>query len=160
MRKLFIATPIMGLLCFVVPQAYAAFDMTGTWKGTQVCNDLTEGVAENYLLQDDIVEISQQGMDIRMTGLGLLYEGVGQRTAGPIKGEAVVSVCGGEFEAQEIVRIQRIQTGGAGQGSWDAISIFESKEYPGIEGDENFSSCKWVYERISTDDPNVPGCND
>ncbi len=152
---------IIGLLGFVAPQAEAfSFDLTGTWIGTQVCDDLVDGVPENFVLTDNLLEISQDGQNIRMKNFGLLYEGVAQKIAGgPTKGEAVVSVCGGNFEAQEIVRIKRIRTGGPGAGSWDAESIFQSDAVPGSIGEQDFSTCKWAYERISTDDPNVPACN-
>ena len=64
-------------------------------------------------------------------------------------------VCdGGEFEAQEMVRIRRIRTDkGSGEVAWDAESIFLSKE-----GGKNYSTCKWEYTRVSDEEPDFDPC--
>jgi hypothetical protein len=64
----------------------------------------------------------------------------------------MASICGGEDEAQEIVRLRRIETS-AEQGRFDADSIFFTDDYPLGEGALDFAPCKWAYERVSTDPP-------
>ena len=160
MRQTVIAVVVViGLVGLVFQQAFA-FDLTGTWIGTQVCDDFVGGKFENFVVTEDEVQISQCGDEIRMSTLGLLYTGVIQENEEcKDTGEALLTVCGGDFEAQEMVRILRIRAKkNETAGSWDAISIFQSTEYPGNEGVQDFATCKWAYERTDASDPEVPTC--
>lgn len=165
MRQTVIAVVVViGLVGLVFQQA-VAFDLTGTWIGTQICDEIVGGKFENFVVTEDEVQISQCGDEIRMTtsGLstfGLLYSGVIQENEEcKDTGEAILTVCGGDFEAQEMVRIMRIRAKkNETAGSWDAISIFQSSEYPGYEGVQDFATCKWAFERTDASDPEVPTC--
>jgi hypothetical protein len=160
MRQTVIAVVVViGLVGLVFQQA-VAFDLTGTWRGTQVCDELIGGKFENFVVIKDKLQISQSGDKIRMSNLGLLYRGVIQKNEECKEtGEAILTVCGGDFEAQEMVRILRIRAKkNETAGSWDAISIFQTTEYPGSEGVQDFATCKWAYERTDTCDPEVPTC--
>ena len=74
--------------------------------------------------------------------------------------EAVVGVCGGDYEAQEIVRLRRIFTSGGehGKGHFDANSIFFTDDFPGARGVLDFDTCKWLYDLVSQEPPEVPEC--
>lgn len=160
MRQTVIAVVVViGLVGLVFQQA-VAFDLTGIWRGTQVCDELIGGKFGNFVVTEDELQISQCGDEIRMSNLGLLYRGVIQENEECKEtGEAILTVCGGDFEAQEMVRIMRIRAKkNETAGSWDAISIFQSSEYPGSEGVQDFATCKWAYERTDTCDPEVPTC--
>ena len=37
-------------------------------------------------------------------------------------------------------------------------SIFFTDDFPLAEGDLDFETCKWAYERVSTERPDVPEC--
>ena len=165
MRQTVIAVVVViGLVGLVFQQA-VAFDLTGTWIGTQICDEIVGGKFENFVVTEDEVQISQCGDEIRMTtsGLstfGLLYSGVIQENEEcKDTGEAILTVCGGDYEGQEMVRIMRIRAKkNETAGSWDAISIFQSSEYPGYEGVQDFATCKWAFERTDASDPEVPTC--
>ena len=146
----------LALIALVAGAAQAAPvpDLTGTWIGTQVCDDLSDGERVSFVLTDNIAEISQDGDRIRMAKFGFLYEGIVQGT-GPKAGEAAIASCGGEFEVTEVVRIENVRVGPGSDGAWEAISVFftEDEAFGTI-----FSDCKYAYERISDEDPNVPAC--
>jgi len=132
-----------------------ALNMTGTWEGFTACDELKGGEFTHDSFPE-LLEISQDGDTVRMSGFGILYEGkVQEITGSSIQGEAVLGACGG-IEETETVRIQRIVTQGD-EGSFDATSVYESDEFfPGLR---TFGTCKWHYNRVSTDDPNVPACD-
>ena len=97
-------------------------DLTGTWVGTQVCDELIGGEYVNFTAAEDQVLVIQEGDRLRLTNLSLVYEGVIQEVQGSDFVEAVVGVCGGDYEAQEIVRLRRIFTSGGEhrKGHFDA----------------------------------------
>ena len=113
---------------------------------------------------DDQVEITQRDGHLglrRVTQDGaasLLYEGTVMALASSERFEAVVSVCGGSYEAQEMVRLRRVRVNEDGSGSFDAESLYESADAPELEGVLIFGTCKWAYERVSTSNPRVPRC--
>ena len=150
MTRTFLSLAMIALVAGAA-QAQPVPDLTGTWIGTQVCDDLVDGERESFVLTDNIAEISQSGDRIRIANFDLFYEGVVQGT-GSKSGDAMVVTCDGQT-ADEIVRIENARVGPGGAGGWEAISIFFSED-----GATTFSDCKWAYERISDDDPNVPAC--
>lgn len=86
----------------------------------------------------------------------LLYEGTVVALTSSERFEAMVSVCGGPYEAQEMVRLRRVRVNEDGSGSFDAESLYESADAPGLEGLQIFGTCKWAYERVATSNPRVP----
>jgi hypothetical protein len=137
--------------------------LTCIWEGIRVCDDSQGGVQVNFVA-DDQVEITQQDGDLRLRRVtqdgaaSLLYEGTVVALASSESLEAVVSMCGGSYEAQEMVRLRRVQVNEDGSGSFDAESLYESADAPEFEGVQIFGTCKWAYERVSTSNPRVPRC--
>ena len=166
--KALVAGSALGSLVLgagALAQNQSAVDLTGTWEGTVVCDELLGGEYLNFIDSEAFIEIVQQDNTFRMAyrtptaeGQDLLYEGVIQEVEGSIYSEAIASICGGDYEAQEIIRLQRIFTGEEGAGRFDAESIFFSDDFPGFERDLDFLSCKYAYERVSTERPRVPRC--
>jgi hypothetical protein len=138
-------------------------DLTGTWEGLQVCDNNTGGEQINFVT-DDQVEITQDGSRIRLRRVAkdgtraLIYEGSLARIDGAAHVEALVSICDGTYVAQEMLRLRRVLTKEEGSGTFDAESLFESTDAPGLEEIEIFGTCKWAYERVSIEDPNLPAC--
>ncbi len=154
MKKVTVLFLALALTGFAAAQAKKLPDLTGTYQGTQICDDLVDGERQNFLLVSDTLLIKQDGDVVHMDNFGLLYSGNIQGAEGK-SAEAMMTVCdGGEFEAKEIVRIRHIRTKkSTGEGAWDAHSIFESKE-----GGKNYSSCKWEYVRVSDEEPDFDPC--
>jgi hypothetical protein len=152
----------MGLLASGAASADEA-SLTGIWEGIQVCDDSQAGVQLNFVA-DDQVEITQRDGHLglrRVTQDGaasLLYEGTVMALASSERFEAMVSGCGGSYEAQEMVRLRRVRVNEDGSGSFDAESLYESADAPELEGVLIFGTCKWAYERVSTSNPRVPRC--
>jgi hypothetical protein len=140
-----------------------AANLTGTWKGLQVCDDNRGGDQDNFVA-DDRVEITQTGQSVRLRRVAqdgsraLIYQGRVAPITGSARVEALVSVCGGAYVAQEMVRLRRVLTNADGSGRFDAESLYESSAVPGLEGTEILGTCKWAYQRVSADDPGVPVC--
>jgi hypothetical protein len=141
-------------------------DLTGTWQGTQMCEELIEGEPSNFVFFDNPLLAVQDGNRFRFLVVGLspdevtddlLYEGVVQQVEGGAHAEAMAGICGGDYEAQELVRLRRIETSADG-GRFDADSVFFTDDYPAFKGAFDFATCKWGYERVSTDPPPVPSC--
>jgi hypothetical protein len=154
-----------GMAAVVAWPAGAAEDLplTGVWEGLQVCDDVDGGVQQNFVT-DDRVEITQRGERIRLRrirqdrALDLFYEGPVMPLEGSPRVEAMVTVCGGNYEARETVRLRRVRTDSDGGGTFDAESLYMSSDVSELPGIQIFGTCKWAYERVSTRDPNVPRC--
>jgi hypothetical protein len=162
--KAFTLSSMLGSLAFgsgALAQDGSEVDLTGTWEGVQVCDDLIEGEFANFVA-DDRVEITQDGSRLRLRRVAnesrLIYEGSLARIVGAAHVEALVSICDGTYVAQEMVRLRRVLTKEDGSGTFDAESLYESTDAPGFEEIEIFGTCKWAYERVSIEDPNVPAC--
>jgi hypothetical protein len=87
----------------------------------------------------------------------LVYEGVVQTVEGSDHFEAMASICGGDYKAEEIVRLRRIETSEI-VARFDADSIFFTDDFPSFRGTLDFATCKWAYERVSMERPDVPKC--
>ncbi len=161
-HQLWLICATLGLLASG-PVLAADRDLTGTWEGIQVCDDTDGGVAQNFVT-DDRVEITQRGDHLRLRRVtqdgaeSLTYEGTVVALAHSDRFEAMVSVCDGSYEAREMLRLRRVQVGGGGGGTFDAESLYESSDVPGIRGTQIFGTCKWAYERVSPDNPRVRRC--
>jgi hypothetical protein len=164
MRCMLKALMVGGVLSSFGPGAFAqgdsSDDLTGTWVGTQVCEELIGGEYVNFVAARDRVLVIQEGDRLRFSNLRLVYEGVIQEVQGSDHFEAIASICGGDYEAQEIIRLRRIFTSGGerGKGHFDADSIFFTDDFPGAEGVLDFDTCKWLYDRVSQEPPDVPEC--
>jgi hypothetical protein len=144
----------------------ATVDLTGTWQGAQVCDDFAGGEFSIFTLADNPLLVVQDGDKIRFVSAGsppneiaddLVYEGLVQPVEDGSQAEALASICGGDYEAQETVRLRRITVSADG-GHFDADSIFFTDDYPQAKGILIFETCKWAYERVSTTPPSVPAC--
>ena len=115
-------------------------------------------------ITDDRVEITQQGDHLRLRRVtrdgahALIYEGPVMSLQGSTPREAMVSACGGTYEASEMLRLRRVRADADGSGMFDAESLYVSTDAPGLEGIQIFGTCKWAYERVTAEDPRVPGC--
>jgi hypothetical protein len=87
----------------------------------------------------------------------LLYEGVIQTVEGSDHLEAMAGICGGDYQAEEIVRLRRIETSET-SARFDADSIFFTDDFPAFRGTLDFETCKWAYTRASMERPDVPKC--
>ena len=164
--RLLALSSMLGSLAFgssALAEDGSEASLTGIWEGILVCDDSQAGVQVNFVAEDR-VEITQQDGLLRLRRVtqdgadSLLYEGPVTALASSERFEAMVSVCGGSYKAKEMVRLRRVQVNEDGSGSFDAESLYESADAPGVEGDQIFGTCKWAYERVSTSNPRVPRC--
>jgi hypothetical protein len=154
------ALSMLGSLAFgsgALAQNGSEVDLTGTWEGAQICEELIGGEFVNFVAAEDQVLVIQDGDRLRFSNLLLVYEGVIQEVQGSDFVEAIAGVCGGDYKAEEIVRLRRINVS-EDAASFDADSIFFTDDFPGDEGVLDFDTCKWAYERVSTEPPDVPEC--
>ncbi len=143
------------MLLATVPVAAAPLDLTGTWEGQAVCDELIDGEYTLHVFPDPL-EITQKGDRVFVSGFGVLYQGTVQRlSGGPNDGEAMIHACGGIPE-NEVVRIGHIVTKGNGEGRLDANTHYESDFF--FPGSRAYGTCKWNYTRVSAKDPEVPAC--
>ena len=140
-------------------------DLTGTWEGAQICDELIEGEFTDFVVVDNVLLVVQDDDTFRFLFIGdeesiaddLVYEGVIQTVEDSDHFEALAGICGGDYKAEELVRLRRIETS-ADSGRFDADSIFFTDDFPSAEGVLDFDTCKWAYERVSTEPPDVPEC--
>ena len=140
-------------------------DLTGTWEGAQICDELVGGEFSDFVIVDNPLLVVQDGDTFRFLVVGsedaiaddLVYEGVIQRVEGSDHFEALASICGGDYQAEEIVRLRQIETSESA-ARFNAESVFFTDDFPLFRGDLDFATCKWAYERVSTERPDVPEC--
>jgi hypothetical protein len=80
----------------------------------------------------------------------LVYKGGIQTVEGSDQFEAMAGICGGDYKAEEIVRLQRGETSETA-ARFDAASIFFTDDFPAFRGTLDFVTCKWAYTRVSTE---------
>jgi hypothetical protein len=159
---------MLGSLAFgsgALAQDGSEVDLTGTWEGAQICDDLIGGEFTDFVIVDNVLRVVQDGDRFRFVYIGdeediaddLVYEGVIQTVEGSDQFEALAGICGGDYKAEELVRLRRIETSADG-GRFDAESIFFTDDFPLAEGVLDFENCKWAYARVSTERPDVPEC--
>jgi hypothetical protein len=140
-------------------------DLTGTWEGAQICEDLIGGEFAHFVVVDNTLLVIQEGDKFRFVYIGdqeeiaddLVYEGVIQSVEGSDHFEALAGMCGGDYKAEEMVRLRRIEVL-EDPARFDADSIFFTDDFPSAEGVLDFETCKWAYERVSTEPLDVPEC--
>jgi hypothetical protein len=166
--KVLALSSMLGSLAFgsgALAQDGSEVDLTGTWQGAQICDELIGGKFVNFVTVDSPLLVVQDGDRLRFVVIGdledvpddLVYEGVIQTVDGSDQFEALAGICGGDYKAEELVRLRRIETSADG-GRFDADSIFFTDDFPSFEGILDFDTCKWAYERVSTERPDVPKC--
>jgi hypothetical protein len=166
--KAFALASMLGSLAFgssALAQDGSEVDLTGTWKGAQICEGLVGGELVNFVVVDNTLHVIQIRGRFRLLYIGdeeeiaddLLYEGIVQNVEGSDHFEALAGICGGDYKAEEIVRLRRIEVSEDG-AHFDADSIFFTDDFPPAEGILDFETCKWAYERVSTEPPDVPEC--
>ena len=119
----------------------------------------------NFVVVDNPLLVVQDGDRFRFLYVGdeeeladdLVYEGVIQNVEGSDHFEALAGICGGDYKAEEIVRLRRIDIS-EDVARFDADSIFFTDDFPSFRGTLDFDTCKWAYERVSTERPDVPEC--
>jgi hypothetical protein len=166
--KVLVLGSMLGPLAFgsgALAQDGSEVDLTGTWEGAQICDELGGGEFGHFVLVDNLLLVVQDGDTFRAVAIGdeediaddLVYEGVIQTVEGSDQFEALAGICGGDYKAEELVRLRRIETS-ADSSRFDAESIFFTDDFPGFEGILGFENCKWAYQRVSTERPDVPKC--
>ena len=131
-KLIVLSMAVFGLLGLGTVQA-GSLNMTGTWEGFTACDELKGGEFTHDSFPE-LLEISQDGDTVRMSGFGILYEGkVQEITGSSIQGEAVLGACGG-IEETETVRIQRIITQGSGGGVHSMLPAYTkvTSSFPGF----------------------------
>ena len=159
---------IFGSLAFgsgALAQDGSDVDLTGTWEGAQICEELIGGEFGNFVVVDNPLLVVQDGDTFRFLYVGdeeeladdLVYEGVIQNVEGSDHFEALAGICGGDYKAEEIVRLRRIDIS-EDVARFDANSIFFTDDFPSFRGTLDFDTCEWAYARVSTEPPDVPEC--
>jgi hypothetical protein len=167
--KAFALSSMLGSVAFgssALAQDGSDVDLTGTWQGAQICDDLVGGKFDHFVIVDNPLLVVQDGDRFRFLYTGepedeladdLVYEGVIQTVEGSDHFEALAGICGGDYKAEEIVRLRRIETAET-VGRFDADSVFFTDDFPLFRGTLDFETCKWAYTRVSTERPDVPKC--
>jgi hypothetical protein len=166
--RAFALSSMLGCLTFgsgALAQDGSEIDLTGTWQGAQICDELIGGEFVNFVVVDSPLLVIQDDDRFRFVVIGdeediaddLVYEGIIQTVEDSDQFEALAGICGGDYKAEELVRLRRIETSADG-GRFDADSIFFTDDFPSDEGVLDFDTCKWAYERVSTERPDVPEC--
>jgi hypothetical protein len=157
-RWMMLAGSLLALACAMKGAMAAVPDLTGTWRGIQICDELVGGRYENFVEQSSIL-IRQTGAQINLLYRGaagsadnVLYEGVLQQVAGSTRAEGVAVACGGGYRSQEVLRLRPIQTSGS-VTEFNADSQFFTDDFPGEVGIPDFGTCKFAYRRASTEPP-------
>jgi hypothetical protein len=162
--RAFALSSMLGSLALGSSTLAQEVDLTGTWEGAQICEELIGGEFVNSVVVDSPLLVVQDGDTFRFVVIGdeeeladdLIYEGVIQNIEGSDHFEALVGICGGDYETEEIVRLRRIEVLDD-TAHFDADSIFFTDDFPSEEV-LDFDTCKWAYERVSTEPPDVPEC--
>jgi hypothetical protein len=166
--KVLALSSMLGSLAFgssALAEDGSEVDLTGTWEGAQICEDLIGGEFAHFVVVDNTLLVIQEGDKFRFVYIGdqeeiaddLVYEGVIQKVEGSDHFEALAGICGGDYEAEEIVRLRRIDIS-EDVARFGAESIFFTDDFPSAKGTLDFDTCKWAYERVSTEPPDVPEC--
>ena len=119
--KVLALSSMLGPLAFgsgALAQDGSEVDLTGTWQGAQVCDELDGGEFTPFVVVDSRLLVVQDGDRFRFLSVGdvedladdLVSEGVIQTVEGDDHFEALAGICGGDYKAEEIVRLRRIET--------------------------------------------------
>lgn len=154
-----IAWPVSG-------QAEDAFSWTGTYEGTVVCDDVTDGLPSTFKLEmtfdivqtDDRIDISTGSLVSAEAGISkALYRGHVRTAPGGDIVSGYAEVCRASFPYRELARFFPAYTGGK-DFRVSADTIFVSDAVPGVEGKLVTESCMWSLKRVSTEPPTIEFC--
>jgi hypothetical protein len=146
----------IGLLVGLTAGQARAFDLTGTWKGKQICKTTGTDGTTKFTEKDDTLTITQIGTEVRIheaafnslnTGLAFAF------TANPDKGAVAFRECGlSENTATkgEMGNAKVTTKPSTGDGKFVAVVVFTDSTL--------VDTCKWRYKRTSTADPGVAAC--
>jgi hypothetical protein len=159
---------MLGCLAFgsgALAEDGSEVDLTGTWEGAQICDELIGGEFTDFVVVDNVLLVVQDDDTFRFVFIGdeediaddLVYEGVIQTAEDSDHFEALAGTCGGDYKAEELVRLRQIETSDTA-ARFNAESVFFTDDFPLFRGDLDFASCKWAYERVLTERPDVPEC--
>ena len=142
-------------------------DLTGTWEGAQICDDLIEGEFANFVDDDHRLLIVQDGDTFRLLYTAkpegeiaddLVYEGIIQTVEGSDHFEALGRHLWWRLRSPG----DRPAAADRNLGSRGPLRCRTRSSSPMTsrrsEGDRIFETCKWAYERVSTEPPDVPEC--
>lgn len=142
------------------------FDLTGTYEGFVVCDNVTGGVAGTFG-RPMTVAIVQSGdrIDARNTievdpSQDASYTVFrGKAMAGAAGGwvSGYLEVCDSSFPHDEMIRIFPASTG-AETFSFAADTVFVAEAVPGMGENLVVESCKWSLTRTSTESPDFAPC--
>lgn len=143
-------------------------DLTGTYEATYTCEGVfdAEPFAESLTFE---AQVEQDGRILRLQfddegGAKSIYEGV----VDPVEpGEdflqGVVQACGGDFDFEELMRIENAYTFELDEegatASFNVLSIFVTENFPGAEGILDIETCAYSFNRISEARPSVGLCD-
>jgi len=127
------------------------FAWSGTYSGSFVCDDVTDGEAGS-LAAGKIIKLRQTGDRIDLFTESVIDPAVGASTT-LYRGRVMASpagdvvsgypeACGGSFAHEELVRIFPAATARV-PFSFAADTVFVSDAVPGVEGKLVAESCKW-----------------
>src|SRR5262245_54243914 len=135
-----------------------AFDLTGTWQGTQTCKFISDGNKYIEPFNPDVLQITQSGaqVSIHWPAENFRYTGVVFAVAGdPTRGQVSFRLCGMRDDPTtvgEMVRARVVLKPAPQADEFHALSIF-------ADGSQ-LDTCYWEYQRISTVDPRVSTCQE
>lgn len=154
---------ILGpMILATTANAAEPIDLTGEWRGTEVCDELDDGTPGVFADTSPI--LIRQHADGRFTMLfrleggraNVIYEGLVRKVAGGGH-EAIAIACGGAFKSQEVVRFRPVVVQGR-TGLLNGESQFYTADFPGSGGAVNFGTCKYAYGRVSRVRPAIRRC--
>jgi len=153
----------MALFAWLSLTAAAAWaiDLTGTWAGTQVCQEF-DGQARIRNFPNDEMTVSQSGNDLFFFTplVGVFHAQVIENAKRPAgKADAIFTACGTTDAStyQELGRATtlRVTTRGS-ETRFEALSNF-FQDNP--DGYRFMGTCVWNYRRVDTADPKVGDCS-
>jgi hypothetical protein len=139
--KVLALSSMLGSLAFgssALAEDASEIDLTGTWEGAQICDELIGGKFSDFVIVDNPLLVVQDGDTFRFLYIGepeeeiaddLVYEGVIQAVEGSDQFEAMAGICSGDYKAEEIVRLRQIETSETA-GRFNAESIFFTDDFP------------------------------
>lgn len=163
LREAFAILGALGCVSFTATATAAdAIDLTGEWRGAEICDELDNGTPGVFTETSPI--FIQQRANGRFTMLfrldggkaNVIYEGIVRKVAGGGH-EAIAVACGGAFKSQEVVRLRPVVTSGR-TGLFNGESQFFTNDFPGSGGAVNFGTCKYAYERVARVAPPIRRC--
>ena len=125
------------------------------------------GKFDHFVIVDNPLLVVQDGDRFRFLYTGepeeeladdLVYEGVIQTVEGSDHFEALAGICGGDYQAEELVRLRRIETTETVGASMPTLSSSPMTFRCSGGASSDFETCKWAYTRVSTERPDVPKC--